>query len=221
MSNKKLAFSSKYNYFVLTGGKVIVTTIGLMNELKNYKSPKSKITRMIKDKKLTQIRRGVFLEPEEKNYSLKGLSGVIYGPSYVSFETALSFYGLIPEKVIAITCAIYGKNKNKMFHTPVGSFYYNHVPKKVYPFGLNLEVEGEYKFQIATPEKALLDMIYKSRNSNINFKDFIYSDLRIEKSDLIDLNYQELEMLSKMYNLEILEEFCYWLRMEIDYAHKY
>jgi predicted transcriptional regulator of viral defense system len=71
----------------------------------------------LKDKELIQVKRGLYLSGDAESYSLKAISGILYGPSYVSFETALSYYGLIPEGVRTVTCAAYAKNKNKVFNT--------------------------------------------------------------------------------------------------------
>ena len=82
----------------------------LMHELRDYASPKARLTRMIKSGDVIQVRRGLFLEARETGHSLKSLASVIYGPSYISFEYALAHYGLIPERVQSVTSAVYNKN---------------------------------------------------------------------------------------------------------------
>ena len=61
--------------------------------------------------KLIKIRNGLY--ETEANTPSYLLAGSIYGPSYISFEYALSYYGLIPERVTTITCATFNKRKEK------------------------------------------------------------------------------------------------------------
>ena len=122
----------------------------LIQELKSYASPKARITRLIKSGRVIQVRRGLFLESGDRDYSLKSLASIVYGPSYVSFEYALSHYGLIPERVNVVTSAVYNKNKNRRFHTPVGDFYYYYLPIRVYPYCITREA-GKYYHQNPSP----------------------------------------------------------------------
>ena len=72
-------------------------------------------------------------------------------------EYALSFYGLIPERVTTITCATFDKKKKKQYNTSFGTFTYRDVPSSAYPEEIILKEENDYSFQIATVEKALCD----------------------------------------------------------------
>jgi predicted transcriptional regulator of viral defense system len=81
----------------------------------------------------------------------------IYSPSYISFEMALAYYGLIPESVYGITCA--STRKTSHFKTPVGDFFYRTIRPKLY-FGFELLKNNEKLFKLASPEKAFLDFFY-------------------------------------------------------------
>ncbi|MCU0666026.1 MAG: hypothetical protein MUF05_02915 [Candidatus Omnitrophica bacterium] len=81
----------------------------------------------------------------------------IYAPSYVSFEMALAYYGLIPESVYGITSASTRKTSN--FKTPIGSFIYRTIQPKLY-FGFDFLKNNEKLFKLASPEKAFLDLFY-------------------------------------------------------------
>ncbi len=85
------------------------------------------------------------------------IAGKIYTPSYVSLESALFWYGLIPEAVFTITSV--SNLKTQYFDTPVGRFSYRHLKKELL-FGLRLEPAGIFHFKIADPVKALLDFLY-------------------------------------------------------------
>jgi hypothetical protein len=184
----------------------------LLSELKGYASPRAKITRMLDSGEMIQVRRGIYLPENEKNFSRKALASVIYGPSYVSFESAFEFYGMIPERVAAITSAIYNKNKNKDFSTPVGRFLYYYLPPAVYPYSVCLRSEQNESFLIASPEKALCDIIYRvgKVSSLEEIKELLFENLRIEKSDLASMNLETLLFLIPLYrkkSLIFLKEF--------------
>ncbi|NLZ36699.1 MAG: hypothetical protein GX897_04390, partial [Clostridiales bacterium] len=80
---------------------MIKTTAMLLKELKEYASPKSKLSRMAERGEVFPITRGLYeTDPNVPGYLL---AGSIYGPSYISFEYALGYYGMIPEAVYAVT----------------------------------------------------------------------------------------------------------------------
>ena len=109
-----------------------------MQDLKQYASPKA---RLIRSGELIQVRRGLFVDNSQE--SGKALAAVIYGPSYLSFQYALAFHGLIPERVAVNMSASYGKNKDKYYSTPLGEFSYFYLPQAVYPYGIQwLEENG-------------------------------------------------------------------------------
>jgi hypothetical protein len=130
------------------------------------------------------------------------LANKIYGPSYVSFETALAHHGLIPERTETVTSASMGKNKSKLFQTPLGAFSYRSVPSAVFPYGVVRLGDENNPFLIASPEKALCDLLMKSaRNipSGDLFERFLLDDLRIESSGIARLNMREISVLVRLY----------------------
>jgi len=183
----------------------------VMDGLTQYASPKARLTRILKSGELVQIRRGLYLDPKE-DYSTKTLANMIYGPSYISFEYALAYYGLIPEKVNAYTSAAYRKNKNKTFHTPLGSFLYYYLPKEVYPYGITKEQENNDSFLIATPEKALCDMLYKVKRLDIKnpMESLLFDDLRMDENAIKNLDKKELSFLVTLYKKKIHYKFLKW-----------
>lgn len=85
------------------------------------------------------------------------ISNRIYSPSYISFESTLSHYNLIPEGVFTVTAAT--SLKTQSFNTGIAQFIYRHIKPELM-FGYNLlDVEGQF-FKMASPEKALLDYFY-------------------------------------------------------------
>ena len=145
----------------------------------------------------------------DKNTPGYYLATSIYGPSYLSFDFALYYYGLIPEKVLVYTNATFDKKKKKEYQTPFGVFMYRDVPKEVYYMGIKLIEEKNYSYQIATPEKALCDKLYTlSPVKNITeMENLLINDLRIDMLEFKKLNLKDIEVFSKLYhstNVKIL-----------------
>ncbi|MCK5241389.1 hypothetical protein KAR34_02945 [bacterium] len=192
----------------------------LLDALKEYASPKAKITRMIKSNEIIKVRRGLYVWPHNTNVSLKTLANKIYGPSYISFEYALSFYGLIPERVHTITSASMGKNKSKLFTTPLGAFFYQSVPAHAYPYGIDRRGENGSPFLIAGREKALCDTLIKAgRVTSIKkLKMLLYEDLRMEREALFLVNQQDMAFLSEVYEKGVITLLCQYLEKGERYA---
>ena len=128
---------------------------------KSFSNVNEKISNLVKNGDLIRLKKGfyTFSKPyQTKAIDLISASNMLYTPSYVSFDYALSFYGMIPERVSEITSAT-SKNE-KLFETPIGRFSYKKVSIEAYSLGVDWiydDIEGG-KF-IATPEKALCDKI--------------------------------------------------------------
>ena len=179
---------------------MIKTTAILLDELRQYANPKTKLSRMVRQGKYIHITKGLY--ETDKNTPPHLLAGSIYGPSYLSFEYALSYYGLIPEAVYTITCATFEKKKKKRYETPFGTFTYRDVPSDAFPLGLKVIREGEYFYRIAEPEKALCDELY-ILPPVANGKELISiltEDLRVDPDGLLNLDAEKIMMLSDKYH---------------------
>lgn len=190
--------------------------IYLMDSLKEYASPRSKLTMMIKSGEVIRLRRGLFLPGGSSGYSIKTLANKIYGPSYISFEYALSYYNLIPERVKTVTCASFNKNKNKLFDTPVGSFLYRSIPQAVYPYGIIRQEEDNNPFLIATKEKALCDTLSKigGVGSMKDLTALLFDNLRMDREELFMLNMDDLTFLAPLYKKKIFGLLLKYLKTE-------
>ena len=179
---------------------MIITNSIMKHNLDSYSNKNNKISRDIRDKKLFKIINGLY--ETDQNVSAYLLAGSIYGPSYISFEYALSYYGLIPERVSTITCATCDKKKKKEYNTDFGTFTYRDVPVLAYPEEIILKEENNYSYQIATPEKALCDKLYTlSPIKNMSeLENVLYNDLRIDIDELNKFNVQDLEEISNSYH---------------------
>lgn len=125
----------------------------------------------------------------------------IYAPSYVSFESALSFYHLIPEGVFSITSAT--TLKTHQFNTSLGTFTYRHLKPELF-FGYRLiEIDGQ-RYRMAEPEKLILDYLYL--NNNLTTPDDIES-LRINQTEIHGLaNTERLKEYLSLFENKALEK---------------
>lgn len=192
------------------GENMIITSDIAKSGFEDFSNKDTKLSREVKTGKLFKIINGLY----ETNPNTPGylLAGSIYGPSYISFEYALSFYGLIPEKASTITCATFDKKKKKQYNTDFGVFTYRDVPALTYPEEILLKTENGYSYQIATPEKALCDKLYTlSPLGNYSaLEGMLFNDLRIDEEEFLSLDFDKVEKLSKLYhstNINLLAKY--------------
>lgn len=192
-------FTTKYTFIVFDGENIIKTTKMLIQDYASYSNPKMKIGRLVKEGKLIPIIQGIY----ETDKSIPGyyLSGIIYDPSYLSFEFALSWYGFIPETVYNYTSASYSKKKKKEYDTYFGRFTYRDVPTSVYPYGTKIIEENGYGFIIASEEKAICDELYKCSPCS-NKKELcalLFEDLRLDENTFWNADLDMMIELASLY----------------------
>ncbi|MCD8022442.1 MAG: hypothetical protein LUF30_05555 [Lachnospiraceae bacterium] len=179
---------------------MIKTTNMLLEEMNRYCNPKAKLSRMVRKGECYPVVKGLY--ETDRNAPAHLLAGSIYGPSYISFEYALGFYGLIPETVYTVTCATFEKKKKKRYETIFGTFTYRDVPSDAFPLELALIQEGDYFYRIANPEKALCDKLYTMSPvaNTAELSELLFDDLRIEESAISELNEEKVRMLRECYH---------------------
>ena len=193
---------------------MIITTAMLRDQWKNYGDPAGKIYRMKQRGELLQLTRGVYeTDPNAPGHCL---AGAILGPSYLSFDYALSWYGLIPEAVRVYTSATFSKRKASEFHNAFGQYAYRDVPREAYPCGIRIEQEKAYIFQIATPEKALCDKLYTMPPvmSQREIRRMLFEDLRIDREMFDALDTDGLMEIGELYHCNNLKYLMKFLRRE-------
>lgn len=194
---------------------MLKTTGMILEELHQYASPADKLSRLVKQGKYIPIVKGLY----ETNHTVPGylLAGSIYGPSYLSFEFALAYYGLIPEAVYTFTSATLKKKKKKIFKTAFGVFTYRDIPAPAYSYGVNIRVEGAYSYIIASPEKALCDQLYKVEGIK-NYQELghlLWDDLRIDEQELQKLNVDDVSVLAQKYGSTNVRKLSRWLEKRV------
>ena len=189
---------------------MLVSFDALAQQFAGYTDVKGKIRREVQGGRLVQVARGLY-ETDARTDG-KCLAGAIYGPSYLSFDYALSVHALIPEAVYAYTSATFCKGKSKRYENAFGTFLYRDVPAAVYPLGVEIKVEGGYSYQIASPEKALCDKLYSLSPvySVKALKELLFDDLRIDEAAFFALHKDDISQLAPLYratNLKLLAKF--------------
>ena len=168
----------------------------------------SGVARSLKSNDFLRLKRGLFLFSKnlrKGSISKLLIANKLYGPSYVSFESALSYHGLIPEAVYTIASACF-QRKTKIFSNELGDFSYDYIPTNPFFMGV-INKEG---ILIATGLKALFDLIYIRRKSYQTI-DELEDDLRIEKSllqnKISNFSSAEIQTLAKSYKKKNVYQF--------------
>lgn len=189
---------------------MLLTSNALKNNFKDYKNINCKISNDAKNGKLIKLKNGLY--ETDINTPIKYVAGAVYGPSYISFESALEYYGLIPERVYGVSSATNNKKKKKNYNTPLGNLSYRDVPTEAYPYEVVVIEENGYSYQIATAEKALCDKLYTLKPvKNIReMKELLFENLRIDENEFDKLDPMIIALLSEKYrstNIDMLVKY--------------
>jgi predicted transcriptional regulator of viral defense system len=126
----------------------------------DYKSPRNKIANLETEGIIIRLKRGLYVvSPDEsgKLLSTELIANHLYGPSYVSMESALRYYGLIPESIHLVRSM--ATKRSRFFENSISRFEYINCSEDYFPIGINQKIGEDYSFLIASPEKALCDLI--------------------------------------------------------------
>jgi hypothetical protein len=163
----------------------ILDTLRMKQVLGGVADPRGKIKRMLNSGYLVLLRRGLYATRKDLNPI--ALAGPMYGPSYISFETALSWHGMIPEAVTEILSATL--RRPAQFTNRYGTYRYQSVPAPVYSYGMTNVKNDSLPFLIASPTKALADRIAREPGFRAltDVRHWI-EDMRIEIETPLDHN---------------------------------
>ena len=189
----------------------MIKTINMLyEEFKEYKNFYNKIELEEKKGNLIKIKRGLY---ETNIYrDPLALANIIVSPSYISFETALAYYNLIPEAVSIVKSATFKKNKKKEIRNSFSLYTYQDINPNAYPYGIDvIEIDGE-NVKIASKEKALLDTIslISPRNNLKEIEELLFEDLRINENIFETLDMKKLMEMCDLYcskSLKLLKKY--------------
>jgi len=183
-----------------------VFNTGFLSSMEDPKYIRVQLNRWINQKKIIKLKKGHYMinKPYINEFPWKfHIANFLNQPSYISLESALGFYSLIPEYIPSITSITTGRS-GKITNL-LGTFIYRHVKGSLF-FGYTKIKMKEEAF-IAEKEKALIDLFYFNKIS----KEYI-KELRLQNLDTID--FEKLEIYAKktgkkkiLYAVSLLKEF--------------
>lgn len=177
----------------------------LADALKDYARPRDKVSSLLAKGDIVRVHKGFYVfgpDYARRPYSRELLANLMYGPSYVSLDSALAAHGLIPEGVNAVTSVCLGQPKS--YDTPLGRFIYRSVPAKGFHFGVErVALTDGLAYLRATPGKALADKLRETRGvafrTQSELRQYLARDLRIDAAALAGLDTDELDCVAEGY----------------------
>ncbi|MFK7795876.1 MAG: hypothetical protein AB8E82_00375 [Aureispira sp.] len=175
----------------------------ILKLLSDYKRPNDKISTLIKNQELISLRRGLYITGPKISLSTPEpflIANHLRGPSYVSLESALSYWNMIPERSYEISSVTI--KTSTLYKTPVGRFSYRQLKLPYYSYGIkNVKLSPQQTILVASPEKALCDKIVLTPKVYLRSikqtQAFLIEDLRIEEEILHTLDPQLLKLWIK------------------------
>ena len=174
-------------------GTIPVTTSIIESLYPELKSANKKVTWLEKQGVIIRLKRGLYVvNPEHSGKTLSSelIANHLYTPSYISMSTALRYYGLIPEAVYVHQSMTVKHSRS--FQAPVGSYDYKYISREAFSIGVRSMHKGDYAFLIASPEKALCDLIANSSKVNLRYmKDveiYLEQDIRMDMDEFYKMD---------------------------------
>ncbi len=184
-------------------GNVPITTSVIESLYPELRSPDKKVVWLEKQGYIIRLKRGLYVvNPKHtgKTLSSELIANHLYTPSYVSMSTALRYYGLIPEAVYVHQSMTVKHSRS--FQTPIGNYDYKYISRDAFSVGVRSVNKGDYAFLIASPEKALCDLIANSSKVNLRYlKDveiYLEQDIRMDMDEFYKFDATILENYSKV-----------------------
>ena len=184
-------------------GVIPVTTSIIESFYPDLKSAEKKVIWLEKNGYIIRLKRGLYVVNPEytgKRLSNELIANHLYAPSYVSMSTALRYYGLIPEAVY-VNQSMTVKH-SRSFQTPIGNYDYKCVSKEAFAVGVRTECVADYDFLIASPEKALCDLIANSSKVNLRYmkdvENYLENDIRMDMDEFMKFDPSVLEEYIKV-----------------------
>jgi len=200
---KKTTFVLKFDMNFVEGlsgySEEPLTTQVVADLLREYRRPNDKISELIKAGDLIPVKNGLYIPGDKTKVSKPEpflVANHLRGPSYVSMESALSYWGMIPEKTFEVSSVTL--KSAKIYATPVGRFSFFHTALPYYAFGVrSISLTARQTALIASPEKAICDKIIQTSGiilrSTVQTMNFLIEDMRIEAEVLTKLNLKEID----------------------------
>lgn len=194
---------------LLQYGNIPITSNLLAACYGDLKESKKKVQALEKAGELIRLRRGLYVvNPELSGKPINGqlCANHIYGPSYVSLHWALRWYGLIPERVFRMTSVTI--QPSKVFENTLGIFDYYKVNREYFPIGVRSISDDDISYLMATPEKALCDLIlydsYLPSRSVKGLMRYLEEDIRFDMDELAHFDVEIIRECAEKGNKKLI-----------------
>jgi len=191
--HKSIAINRHLWYFIamkfeqllkLLNGETVFSSSMLLAGNVSISVIRKQLTRWVSKGKLIQLRRGIYAVAQPYRDIQPHpflIANMVKRASYVSLQSALAYFGIIPEYVPIITSVTTGRTEE--LTTKLGRFQFRHIKKELFWGYKEVEVSNGIKVFIALPEKSLLDLIYLTPQSDsIEYLE----ELRLQNTENID-----------------------------------
>ena len=184
-------------------GNIPVSTSAIASLFTNIEAGNQKVRSLEAAHKIIRLKKGLYVvAPNVSRVALSTelIANHLYAPSYVSMQTALRYYGLIPEAVY--TTQSMTLKHSRSFDTPVGRFEYKNMSREAFSIGITSINMQSYAFLMATPEKALCDLIANSPKVNLRYlkdvENYLEKDIRMEIDDFRNMDISIFERYAQV-----------------------
>lgn len=192
---------------------MIYDIAALKTKYRAYKNINQKISLEAKKGNMVRIKRGLYTDNPKIDKPV--IANVCYGPSYISFEYALSRYGLIPEYVGTVTSAAFHNKNRKEYRVGDISYEYRRIPDEAFPSGILFPVNEEgIHYKMARKEKALCDELYSKYPVRTikDLKMMLFLDMRIDEGEFLKLDFDYLEAIIPLYHSNTLNTLAKYIK---------
>ncbi len=188
---------------LVTLGNIPVSMAALASLYPDIKAGGHKVRSLERNGLLLRIKKGLYVvSPTVTRVPLSPelIANHMYAPSYVSMHSALRYYGLIPEAVYCVQSMTV--KHTRCFDTPLGRFDYTCMSREAFSVGVTTVNKQTYTFLMATPEKALCDLIASSLKINLRYlrdvDHFLGEDLRMDMDDFLKMDVSVFERYAEV-----------------------
>lgn len=179
-------------------GNIPVTAATIGSVYPSLTEKNKKVRWLEKHDEIIRLKRGLYVVNPEitgKTLSTELMANHIYAPSYVSMSSALRYYGLVPETVYE-TQSMTVKHARD-FDTPYGRFSYTTISRDAFHIGVRSIQSNGFAFLIASPEKALCDLIANTAHVNLRYikeaRLYLEEDIRLDMDEFFKMDTSILE----------------------------
>ena len=210
-----LSLDSSYSRLELTASLLPITICSfyLILLLNIFLRSLQVVIILFKIKFLQFIRKFFSLPSHNPDYFSAGL---VASRSYLSFQFALSFYGIIPEAVYVCTSASERNVYDRFFFSRKKSYSYKKIPKPAFECAVNLFYEEGISFRIASPEKALCDTLFfcPPVRTIRDMRELLDDYMRIDFDALLHFNLNIIKKLASLYPSENVRKLALLIERE-------